>query len=73
NARRRGYEGTVVLEVLVNQEGSVEDLRISESSDHSILDRAALASVKKWLFEPGRKGDEAVEMWVRVPVRFQLN
>ncbi|MBW1806127.1 MAG: TonB family protein, partial [Deltaproteobacteria bacterium] len=37
NARRRGYEGTVVLEVLVNQEGSVEDLRISESSDHSIL------------------------------------
>lgn len=71
-ARRRGYEGTVVMEVLVNREGKVEDLRIFQSSGHPVLDRAAMKSVKDWLFESGRRGDKEVEMWVKIPVRFKL-
>ena len=71
-ARKRGYQGTVVLEVLVDQNGRVSDLRLFTSSGHSILDRKAMASVKGWLFEPGMKGDKKVDMWVRVPVRFEL-
>lgn len=71
-ARRRGYEGTVVLEVLVDEEGKVEDMRLFSSSKHEILDEAAMASVKEWLFQPGMRGDKPVEMWVRVPIRFQL-
>jgi hypothetical protein len=31
-----------------------------------------VASVKAWLFEPGMRGDEKVEMWVKIPIRFQL-
>jgi protein TonB len=72
-ARRRGYKGTVVLDVLVDRKGRVGDLRVSTSSGYKILDRAALTSVKGWVFEPGMRGDQKVEMWVRVPVRFQLN
>lgn len=71
-ARRRGYEGTVVLEVLVDEDGTVKDLRLFSSSEHRVLDRAAVASVKKWLFKPGMRGDEPVEMWVRIPIRFRL-
>lgn len=71
-ARRRGYQGTVVLEVLVNPEGRVGDLRVLESSGHNVLDQAAMVSVKQWLFEPGMKGDEKVAMWVKIPIRFQL-
>jgi protein TonB len=71
-ARRRGYQGTVVLEVLVNREGSVGDLRVFQSSGYSILDKAAIRSVKGWLFEPGRRGDEKIEMWVNLPIRFQI-
>ncbi|MDY7037823.1 MAG: TonB family protein [Thermodesulfobacteriota bacterium] len=71
-ARRRGYQGTVVLEVLVNQEGKVSDLRLFQSSGHTILDRAAMVSVKKWLFEPGSRGDQKVNMWVKVPICFKL-
>ncbi|MCJ7684226.1 MAG: energy transducer TonB [Desulfobacteraceae bacterium] len=71
-ARRRGYEGTVVLEVLVDETGRVKDLRILTSSGHAALDKAALKSVNGWLFEPGMVGDEKVDMWVRVPVRFEL-
>ena len=71
-ARRRGYQGTVVIEVLVNQEGRVGDLRLFQSSGHTVLDRAATGSVKNWLFEPGRRGDKKVDMWVKVPIRFKL-
>jgi len=71
-ARRRGYQGTVVLEVLVNEEGRVGEMRIFRSSGHSVLDQAAMSSVKHWVFEPGRRGNKKVEMWVKVPIRFQL-
>jgi protein TonB len=71
-ARKRKYQGIVILEVLVSQEGRVDVLKVLQSSGHAILDKAALASVKKWQFEPGRRGDDKVEMWVRIPIRFQL-
>jgi protein TonB len=71
-ARKRGYEGKVLLEVLVNPDGKVGDVRVLDSSGHGVLDRAALKAVKKWLFEPGTRGNEKVAMWVKIPIRFQL-
>jgi protein TonB len=72
SARKRGNEGTVVLEVFVTPDGRVGDLKILQSSSHPQLDKSALKAVRTWLFEPGRRGDATVAMWVRVPVRFQL-
>jgi protein TonB len=72
-ARKRGYQGNVILEVLINKQGKVIDLKVFSSSGYSILDKTATASVKKWLFEPGMKGNDKIEMWVRVPIRFKLN
>lgn len=71
-ARKRGYTGQVVLDVLVGQNGNVVDLRLFSSSRYDVLDKAAIASVKTWTFDPGMRGDEKVEMWVRVPIRFEL-
>jgi protein TonB len=71
-ARRKGYEGTVVLEVLVNAEGKVADCRIRRSCGHFVLDNAAMKSIRNWVFEPGMRGEKRVEMWVKVPIRFEL-
>ncbi|MFO7604797.1 MAG: energy transducer TonB [Desulfurivibrionaceae bacterium] len=71
-ARRRHLQGTVVLEVSVSAEGTVEELMVEESSGHKVLDRAALRAVGDWLFEPGRRGGERIAMRVMVPVRFDL-
>jgi protein TonB len=72
-ARKRAQEGTVILQVLVNRDGRVGDLVIDVSSNFTLLDRAAITAVRKWSFEPGRRGEERVPMWVRVPVTFKLN
>jgi protein TonB len=71
-ARKRKYQGIVILEVFVNQDGSVGDIKVFKSSGYAILDKSALRSVRKWDFEPGKRGDKKVGMWVRTPVRFQL-
>ena len=71
-ARKRGLEGRVILRVLVSSTGVVDDLEIEASSGTRLLDRAAVATVEKWRFEPGRIAGKEVSMWVRVPITFKL-
>jgi protein TonB len=71
-ARIRGYQGDVMLDVLVNKNGTVGDLKVIKSSGYPLLDKAAKSSVINWLFEPGMVGKEKIKMWVRVPIRFEL-
>jgi protein TonB len=52
--------------------GRVHDLKIETSSGSRLLDRAAVIAVQKWIFEPGQQGEEKLDMWVKVPVTFQL-
>lgn len=40
-ARRRGWQGTVMLEFTVASRGGITDIRISQSSGHRVLDRNA--------------------------------
>ena len=49
-ARRRGYEGEVLLSVLVSVDGMVASVKVKESSGYSVLDRAAMQTVLKKYF-----------------------
>lgn len=71
-ARRNGEEGTVTLRVLVSAEGAPREVALERSSGSSLLDAAALATVKTWRFSPARRGGEAQEAWVLVPIVFRL-
>lgn len=71
-ARRRGLEGVVLLEALIDISGRVAELRLFTPSGHPVLDRAALKAVRGWRFSPGAIGGNRQEMWVKIPVCFQL-
>lgn len=45
-ARRRGLSGSLILDVAVNADGSVEDIIIRQSSGESVLDDAAIRIVR---------------------------
>jgi protein TonB len=62
-----------MLKVLFDVTGRVDHLTVLQSCGYDILDRAALSAVKKWLFEPGTEGGIKKKMWVKIPVRFQLD
>jgi len=72
-ARRDGVEGTVTLRFEVLASGKVGTVQVQRSAGRADMDRAAVEAVRTWLFEPARRGKEAVAVWVTLPVRFELN
>lgn len=73
SALRRGIEGTVLVEVLVSRRGEAIDVRLVASAGDETLDKAALEAVHGWRFVPARRGNEAVEATVRIPMEYRLN
>ena len=71
-AWRKGWQGTTLLRVLVNNRGSSETVEISRSSGFSILDGAAVEAVQSWRFRPAHDGRKTVKSWVKVPIVFRL-
>jgi protein TonB len=72
SARRAGIQGTTLLGVFVAADGRVGDVVVKQSAGHPDLDAAAADAVRRWRFEPARRGTEAVAMWVLLPVEFRL-
>lgn len=72
SARRQGIEGETLLRFQVLATGRVSSVSVARSAGHPDLDRSAVEAVQTWLFEPARRGKEAVAVWVTLPVRFQL-
>jgi periplasmic protein TonB len=71
-AKRRGYEGLVVLTVLVSDSGHVGKIDLRESSGYDVLDTSAADAVRRWTFIPAKRNGQAVSSWVVVPIRFVL-
>ena len=72
-SRRLGEEGKVLLRVRVSAEGQPAAVDLEKSSSFERLDEAARQAVARWRFVPARRGDEAIEATVVVPVVFRLD
>lgn len=71
-ARKRGLQGTALVEVLFDNLGKQIELNLVDSSGAAILDKAALDAVKLWQFSPPSP-QSALAYRVQVPVTFALN
>jgi len=71
SAREAGVQGTVMVSAHVCACGEVEDTRILASVP--MLDAAAAAAVRQWIFKPGLRSGEPVAVWVSVPCKFSLH
>jgi protein TonB len=72
SALRQGIQGTTMLKVHVLIDGRVGDVVVQQSAGHPDLDQAAIDAVRRWRFEPARRGNDPVAMWVLLPVEFQI-
>lgn len=72
SARRQGIEGVAFLKFEVRTDGAVDKVQIERSAGRRDLDMAALEAVKKWRFEPARRGGQPIAVWMTLPVRFML-
>jgi protein TonB len=71
-AQRQGLQGRVLLRVQVLANGQVGALEVKQSSGKPVLDEAALAAVKNWIFTPSKRGSTPIDGWTQVPIEFRL-
>ncbi len=71
DARRRGVEGDVSLEIVVRRDGTVGNVRVLQSLG-SGLEQKAIEAVRQWRFTPATRFGAAVDVVVEVAVGFKL-
>jgi TonB family protein len=70
-ARKAGIQGTVMLQALVMEDGTVLDTKILKGIP--LLDDAAVDCVRQWRFKPALDKGKPVPVWVAVPIKFSLH
>lgn len=71
-AKAKEIEGYVLLSILVNEQGDVEQVRVLESDPRDTFEEVAIRNIKKWKFEPALYNGEPVKIWVNQPIQFRL-
>ncbi|HET8731748.1 MAG TPA: energy transducer TonB [Moraxellaceae bacterium] len=71
-SRWAGEQGTVYLDLYVNADGHVGDVRLVRSSGYRRLDESALTAVRRWVFRPARRNGEATAAWMSYSMGFNL-
>lgn len=71
-SRRMNEQGKTTVRVLIGADGQPQRAEIAKSSGFGRLDDAALATVMRWRFVPGKRGGVAEAMWFNVPINWVL-
>lgn len=71
-AKAKGVTGYVVLSLLIGPDGSIEKVKVVESSPPGVFDDAAAAGVRNWRFEPASYQGAPVRVWARQKISFNL-
>ena len=69
-ARRARVSGIVILQVTVDEEGNVSEVRVLRG--HPLLDDSAVRAVQQWKYTPTRLNGEPVPVIAMVTVIFNL-
>ena len=72
-SRRLGEQGKVLVRVLIGIDGTAQQAELQQSSGYDRLDRAALETVRKWRYVPGKRAGVPEAMWFDVPLNFVLD
>jgi len=70
-ARVAKWQGTVLLQVVIDQSGVPQDIRVVRSLGLG-LDQKAVEAVQKWRFKPGLKDGQPVPVAANIEVNFRL-
>jgi TonB family protein len=66
-----GIEGPVILKGVVSAEGKFVNAVVIRSLTPG-LDGKAMEAIEKWVFQPGTKDGQAVNVWATIEVNFRL-
>ena len=70
-AKKAGIEGRVIVQFVVNEQGNVQNPKVTRGV-HKLLNKEAIKAVKEQSFKPGKQRGEAVKVQMSLPVTFRL-
>ena len=70
-ALRAKIEGSVSLESVVKEDGTVADIKVVKPLDAE-LDQQAIKALAQWLFKPGTRNGKPVPVRITCELRFTL-
>jgi TonB family protein len=70
-AKKKKYEGVVVLLAVVTTEGKATNINVAKSPELG-LDEKAIEAVRKWRFKPAMKDGKPVPAQVPIEVTFRF-
>lgn len=70
-AHKQGIEGVVYLELYIDDEGTIRDIKVLKDPGHGFAE-AAVAAFEGLKCEPAKQNGKAVPVRFRYPVRFSL-
>jgi len=73
DAAEKGIEGAVDLAFMVSPQGEVSDVTVVHSEPSSIFNRAAIAAVRRWKYQPRTVNGVAAEAHVQLRMTFKLD
>lgn len=71
-SRELGESGTVMLRVLVDEQGRPSEIQVARSSGFQRLDQQAVQAMRAARFKPHLEGGVPRPVWVRTPQTFHL-
>ncbi len=73
SAKEKNITGHVTLNILINEDGEVDQVKLLDSMPEGIFDQAAVSSVKAWSFSPAEYKGRFVSVWVKQKLQFKVN
>jgi protein TonB len=70
--RRSGVSGVVFINCQIDENGSVQDMKIIKASNDA-FSQPAMDALKKWKFKPARRDGNAIAIRVTIPIKFTIN
>jgi protein TonB len=71
-ARQLRIQGTVIMKVLVNERGTVDDVVLVQGVSGADLNDSAMRAAKSWTYRPATKAGVPVKAWKVEQVTFKL-
>ena len=71
-SKRMNEQGKTTVRVMIDADGLPQRAELMKSSGFDRLDQAALTTVMRWRFVPGKRGGVAEAMWINVPINWVL-
>ena len=72
-AKENNVNGFVTLNLLINKQGAVEQVKLVDAQPEGYFEEIALQGVQDWSFSPATYQGRFVSVWVKQKIKFQVN